>query len=176
MVRREVLAEGVEVYCGRLATSVMEPSMVGASHHLKVFDPVVGLVAVDVVDDFICAQRSAKLHLHQHPMLSLASQCPPDLGRKRDITIPIVRLSALEKLVFRTVSGCGFSLQTATAVSDVLSKGPLCDRLFSAAVTLASPVMKATALFCIGDCNQAPKAMPRQVGDCVGAASFIVGH
>lgn len=50
----------------------MQPRMLRLRHHLEVFRPIVGVVAVDVVDDLISSQISAKLCLGNQPMLGYA--------------------------------------------------------------------------------------------------------
>ncbi len=139
-------------------------------HNFQILNPVVGLVAVLVVDDLVATKRPSKVALHHNAMFATAGVRPVPFRSQRDVAVGVVRLAPPEMPVSLAAFAYGFALQAAAAFRDALAQRPSIDGLFYAAVTSALPVMQPPALSGVSDNFKPPISVPGQVGDLIGAA------
>lgn len=166
MIQREEIIGDCRLILGLPA--VMEPSVFGARHHLKVLKSIIRLVLIDVVDDFVAPETPPKVALHNDAVLSPAGVLAPRFRREGDIAVPVARLSRLQKAV--AGFACGLALKASATLGGALPKRPLVDLLCLPAFTSAIPVMQAFPLLCVRNDRQSPKSLPGEVRDFIGAS------
>lgn len=62
-------------------------------HNFQILNPVVGLVAVLVVDDLVATKRPSKVALHHNAMFATAGVRPVPFRSQRDVAVGVVRLA-----------------------------------------------------------------------------------
>lgn len=153
-----------------LGLPVMMFGVVGPRHHLKVFNPVVGLVAVDVVDDLIVSERSPQVHLHDDAVLPLASVGTVALRREGDVSVSVVGEATAKMAMGRPDFAHSLALKAAAAFCDALPQRPALNGPFFPAVAATPPVMKfVRSLLNVRNDNEAPEPEPGEIGQFVAA-------
>lgn len=154
------------LYCG---LPVVVSAVFCPRHDFKVFNSVVGFVAVLVVHNFVTVQRPSDVSLHYHAMLTTPGVLAMSFRCQRYVTICVVRFSTAKVPVILATLAYNFALKAAAAFCDVLPKRPSIDGLFGAAVTSAFPVMQPASLFSVRDNQKPPVSVSGQIRDLIGA-------
>jgi hypothetical protein len=159
---------------GDCILSVMVLRVGRPRHYLKVFNGVVGFVAVAMVDNLVTIQRALQIAFHHHavftsPRISVA------FGRDSHIPVCVVRLPSTIEPMGRPARTDNLALPTAAALRDAFTQRPSLYSFCRSALAAAQPVVKLPALLRISGDDKTAKCKASEIGNLIHAPVARLG-